>query len=93
MRTASSYASASPVKVIRYLPAAIQYESTTASQDILTVASRPKSVKVDGKALGEFAKTPTSRIQTTPAGWRFERDSGRLFILHDKGNVEIELGG
>jgi hypothetical protein len=83
----------SPVKLIQYRPAAIQYESTAASQDILIVAARPTLVKVDGKTLGELAKPPTSRIQTTPAGWRFEPDSGRLFILHDKGKVEIELGG
>ena len=83
----------SPVKVIHYAPAAIQYETPAASQDILTVATRPKSVQVNGTSLGDLAKPPMSRIQTTPAGWRFEPDSGRLFILHDKGKVEIEFGG
>jgi hypothetical protein len=81
-----------PVKVVHYQPARIIYESMGPSQDILTVASRPKSVAVDAKELNEITTPPTSRLQTTPAGWRFEPGTARLFILHGKGKVQIDLG-
>ena len=77
------------VKNIRYGGKAIRYESLTPSQDILVVRSKPKRVTINGQTIPEVKTAPQSRSITTPAGWLYEIDTGRLFVLHERGIVEI----
>lgn len=77
------------VKNIRYGGKAIRYESLTPSQDILVVRSKPERVTINGQSIPEVKTTPQSRSITTPAGWLYEMDTCRLFVLHERGIVEI----
>ena len=80
-----------PVKTIRYGKQLVAYETAEPGQEILVVAGCPRSVSLDGRLLAERPGRPESRLTTTPAGWIFEADSGRLFILHGAGRVEIQF--
>ena len=78
------------VKKIRYDDEAIRYESLTPSQDILVLNSKPKQVTINSQSIPEVKTPPQSRSTTTPAGWLYEMDTGRLFVLHERGTVEIK---
>ncbi len=78
------------VKKIRYDDEAIRYESLTPSQDILVLNSKPKQVTINSQSIPEVKTPPQSRSMMTPAGWLYEMDTGRLFVLHERGTVEIK---
>ncbi len=79
------------VRHVRYGARRVAYETLGATQDILVIKSRPKRIAVNGKTLPRISQPPRSRVDTTPAGWVYEADTGRLIILHDRGTVDAFL--
>lgn len=79
------------VRGIRYGRRTVRYETLGPTQDILVVKSRPRRVIAAGEVLPETKTPPGSRVDTTPAGWLYEPGTGRLFVLHGGGKVEIRL--
>ncbi len=80
-----------PVKTIRYEKQLVVYETADVGQEILVTAGRPHEVTCNGRPLVERSARPESRLTTAPATWFYEADSGRLFVLHSLGRVEVKF--
>jgi len=79
-----------PIREIHYEPGRIELEALEPGQSILVVAGPVRGVGADGAALPAQGP-PRSRLAVEPAGYHYEAETGRLFVLHPAGRIEIYL--
>ncbi len=79
-----------PLREIRYEPGKISLQALEPGQSILIVAGPVHAVTAETGEL-TAVEPPTSRLAVEPAGYHYESATGRLFVLHPAGRIEIQL--